>query len=62
MKRKILSLFLCSAMLVGCKNQGEIKTSSKSDDVSESEIQIVSDKEDLSESQSFDKSLDFLKI
>ena len=61
MKRKILSLFLCSVMLVGCKNQGEIKTSSKSDNDSKSEIQIVSDKEDLSESQSFDKSLDFLK-
>ncbi len=61
MKRKILSLFLCSMMLAGCKNQGEIKTSSQSDNVSESEIQIVSDKEDLSESQSFDKSLDFLK-
>lgn len=61
MKRKILSLFLCSVMLAGCKNQGEIKTSSKSDNDSKSEIQIVSDKEDLSESQSFDKSLDFLK-
>ncbi len=61
MKRKILSLFLCSVMLAGCKNQGEIKTSLKSDNDSKSEIQIVSDKEDLSESQSFDKSLDFLK-
>lgn len=61
MKRKILSLFLCSVMLAGCKNQGEIKTASKSDNDSKSEIQIVSDKEDLSESQSFDKSLDFLK-
>ena len=61
MKRKILSLFLCSVMLAGCKNQGEIKTASKSDNESKSEIQIVSDKEDLSESQSFDKSLDFLK-
>ncbi len=61
MKRKILSLFLCSVMLAGCKNQGEIKTVSKSDNESKSEIQIVSDKEDLSESQSFDKSLDFLK-
>ena len=61
MKRKIFSLFLCSVMLVGCKNQGEIKTASKSDNDSKSEIQIVSDKEDLSESQSFDKSLDFLK-
>lgn len=61
MKRKILSLFLCSVMLVGCKNQGEIKTASKSDNDSKSEIQIVSDKEDLSESQSFDKLLDFLK-
>lgn len=61
MKRKIFSLFLCSVMLVGCKNQGEIKTASKSDNESKSEIQIVSDKEDLSESQSFDKSLDFLK-
>ena len=61
MKRKILSLFLCSVMLVGCKNQGKIKTASKSDNESKSEIQIVSDKEDLSESQSFDKSLDFLK-
>ncbi len=61
MKRKILSLFLCSVMLAGCKNQGEIKTLSKSDNDSKSEIQIVSDKEDLSESQSFDKSLDFLK-
>lgn len=61
MKRKILSLFLCSVILAGCKNQGEIKTASKSDNESKSEIQIVSDKEDLSESQSFDKSLDFLK-
>ena len=61
MKRKILSLFLCSVMLVGCNNQGEIKTASKSYNESKSEIQIVSDKEDLSESQSFDKSLDFLK-
>ena len=61
MKRKILSLFLCSVILAGCKNQGEIKTSSKSDNDSKSEIQIVSDKEDLSESQSLDKSLDFLQ-
>ena len=65
MKTKLAIALLCVLpiflMIVGCKNQSEVKTSSETVFDSDLEEQMVSDKEKLSESQSLDKSLDFLQ-
>ncbi len=64
MKTKLAIALLCVLpiflLIVGCKNQSEVKTSSETVFDSDLEEQMVSDKEKLSESQSLDKSLDFL--
>lgn len=65
MKTKLAIALLCVLpiflLIVGCKNQSEVKTSSETVFDSDLEEQMVSDKEKLSESQSLDKSLDFLQ-
>ena len=65
MKTKLAIALLCVLpifpFITGCEKQSEVKTSSKTIFDSDLEEQMVSDKEKLSESQSLDKSLEFLQ-
>ncbi len=65
MKTKLAIALLCVLpifpFIAGCEKQSEVKTSSKTIFDSDLEEQMVSDKEKLSESQSLDKSLEFLQ-